>query len=159
MDISGLTKLKNLIINLYYLPRVNNEFFSSSGDYESFSSSEDWACMVKLKELESIQITGFGINDKGLEYLSGLKKLLFINIFCEGETSITDNGIKHLASLPKLGRLVIKDGHFTDKALEYLSGMPDLRDLELTSDFAFSNKAITNFQTKNPNIENLKLIP
>lgn len=64
-----------------------------------------------------------------------------------------------MAGMHKLNRLCIKDGHFTDKALDYLDGLPSLTWLELTSDYAFSNQAIRDFQRKNPNIAKLQLTP
>ena len=94
-----------------------------------------------------------------MKYLSGLKNLEFLNIQCLRELGITDKGIKYLADLPKLNRLMIMDGHFTDKSLEYLSNLPTLTSLQLTSDYAFSAKAIKNLQAKNPYIGNLQLIP
>jgi internalin A len=150
MDISGLKKLKELVIT--FNPGLE-------GKNESFSSSEDWACLAKLTELKTLQVPGYGIDDNGMKYLSGLKNLDFLNIYCIGESRITDRGIKYLTGLKKLSDLRIKDGHFTDKAMEYLSGMPALYWLELTSDFTFNAKAIKNFQAKNPNIEQLRLIP
>jgi len=68
-------------------------------------------------------------------------------------------GLNIFADMPRLYRLHIADGHFTDKTLEHLSGMPALTWLELTSDFAFSTKAIKNFQQKNPNVTELRLMP
>ena len=150
MDISGLTELENLTLSLYTRRDVKND---------SFRNSQDWACLANLTKLDTLQISGMGIEDKGIQYLSNLKNLRFLNIYCAGESSITDDGIKQLSGLPKLYRLMIKDGHFTDKSLDYLSGMPALIWLELTSDFAFSNKTIDNFQKKNPKIEHLVLIP
>jgi hypothetical protein len=113
--------------------------------------------MAKLNRLKRFQLPGFGLDDNGMKYFSGLTNLEFLNIYCAGESSITDAGIKQLSGLPNLNRLMIKDGHFTDKALEYISGMPALNWLELTSDVAFSRKAIVNFQAKNPNIAQLQL--
>ncbi len=155
MDISGLTELEDMTLFL------NVDFNYRDGSLANIARfrDKDWACLAKLTKLQRLQITGFGISDAGMKYLSDLKNLEFLSIQCLREESITDDGIKQLASLPNLYRLVIKDGHFTDKALEYLSGMPALNNLELTSDFAFSNKAIESFQTKNPNIEHLELIP
>ena len=152
MNISKLEKLEDLILWLRR-NRIGREM-----TYEPLHNS-DLTCLANLTKLKRLQFTGFGIDDSGLKNLAGLKNAEFINISCSGELSITDEGLKYLAVLPKLNRLIIKDGHFTDKALEYLSGMPTLTWLELTSDFAFSNKGIKSFQTKNPNVERLQLVP
>ena len=154
MDISGLTELENLTLYLY-LEQKRDGTMSNVARFRD----QDWACLAKLNKLKAIKITGFGITDNGMKYLSGLKNLEQISILCHNELSITDEGLKYIADLPKLYRLNIKDGHFTDKVLEYLDGMTALTWLELTSDFAFSNKAIKNFQNRNPNIERLQLMP
>ncbi|MBN1974168.1 MAG: hypothetical protein JW787_11050 [Sedimentisphaerales bacterium] len=152
LDISKLKNLVDLSIT------TNRKRIGTEIVYDKLNNS-DLACLANLNKLKRLQLPGFGLDDNGLKYFSSLKNLEFLNIYCEGESSITDAGIKHIAGLSNLNRLMIKDGHFTDKSLEYLSGMPALTWLELTSDFAFSNKAIKNFQAKNPNIEHLLLIP
>jgi internalin A len=154
MDITGLTKLEDCTIILHRdFIKENNKFV-----YES-SRDQDWACLAKLINLKNLQISGVGITDNGIKYLSDLNNLDFLNIICPGESKITDEGLKYLSDKPKLYRLIINSGHFTDKALNYLSGMPALNTLELTSDVAFSRKAAANFQTKNPNVERLQLKP
>ena len=78
---------------------------------------------------------------------------------CPGESKITDESLKYFADMSKLYRLHIADGHFTDKALEYLAGVPALSKLDLTSNVPFSARAVRNFQAKHPNIEQLQLKP
>lgn len=152
LNLSKLSNLVDLILTTKR-KRIGTEIV-----YDKLHNS-DLTCLAKLNKLKRLQLPGFGLDDNGLKYFSGLTNLEFLNIYCAGESSITDEGIKQLAGLPKLNRLMIKDGHFTDKSLEYLSGMPSLSWLELTSDFAFSNKAIKNFQAKNTNVERLQLMP
>lgn len=152
MDISGLAELENLTLALRWQSKdgsiVSNSF-----------RNEDWACLANLTKLKNLQICGMGIDDGGIKHLSGLKNLEFLNIFCRGEERITDEALNYMAGMHKLNRLCIKDGHFTDKALDYLDGLPSLTWLELTSDYAFSNQAIRDFQRKNPNIAKLQLTP
>jgi hypothetical protein len=152
MDISGLTELKDLIITLH------KERKGRSKASNSFKN-EDWACLSNLTQLKRLQITGMGIDNEGVKHLSGLTNLEFLNIFCPGESKIDDQALKYLRNMHKLNRLYIKDGHFTDKALDYLDGLPALSWLELTSDFAFSTKAIRDFQRKNPKVTRLQLMP
>ena len=152
MDISKLINLEDLSLTTMY-KRIDSTIV-----YDKLHNS-DLACLAKLSKLKRVQLPGYGLDDNALKYFSNLTNLEFLNVYCAGELSITDEGVKQLASLPKLDRLMIKDGHFTDKSLEYLSGMPALNWLELTSDFAFGNKTIANFQAKNPNVEHLQLIP
>ncbi|MBN2588988.1 MAG: sigma-70 family RNA polymerase sigma factor [Sedimentisphaerales bacterium] len=155
MDISGLTELVDMILFL------NAEMNYRDGSLSNIARfrDEDWACLANLTKLNRLQISGFGITDNGMKYLSGLKNLESLSIQCLREVGITDKGIQCLADLSKLNRLTIMDGHFTDKSLDYLSNLPALTSLELTSDYAFSLKAIKNLQVKNPYIDNLKIIP
>jgi hypothetical protein len=53
----------------------------------------------------------------------------------------------------------IKHVGITNKALDYLDGLPTLSWLELTSDFAFTIKAIRDFQQKNPKATRLQFMP
>lgn len=152
MDISGLTELRDLTIVLHD-ERKGDVFVSDS------FKNEDWACLSNLTKLKRLQITGMGIGNEGVKHLSGLTDLEFLNIFCRGESKINDQALKYLINMHKLNRLCIKDGHFTDKALDYLADLPSLSWLELTSDFAFSKKAIRDFRQKNPKITRLQLIP
>ena len=152
MDISGLTELKDLII-LLHKERKGNSIVSDS------FKNEDWACLANLTKLKRLQITGVGIDNEGVKHLSSLTNLEYLNIICLGESRINDQALKYLSNMHKLNRLYIKDGHFTDKALDYLVDLPSLSWVELTSDFAFSTKAIRNFQLRSPNITRLQLIP
>ena len=152
MDISGLTELEDLTIILH--KERNGKVLVS----DSFKN-EDWTCLSNLTKLKRLQITGVGINNEGVKHLSSLIDLEFLNIICPGESRINDQALKYLRNMHKLNRLYIKDGHFTDKALDYLVDLPTLSWLELTSDFAFSTKAIRNFKQMNPNITRLQLIP
>ena len=152
MDISRLTELESLTLALQRR-REDDSIVSDS------FRNEDWACLANLVNLKNLQICGKGIDNEGVKHLSGLRNLEFLNIFCRGEERITDEALKYVAGMHKLGRLCIKDGHFTDKSLDYLDGLLSLSSLELTSDYAFSNKAIQDFQRKNPNITRLQLIP
>jgi len=152
MDISGLTEVEDLTIILHK-ERKGNVLVSDS------FKNEDWACLGNLTKLKRLQITGTGIDNEGVKHLSGLTNLEYLNIFCRGESKINDQGLKYLRNMHKLNRLYIKDGHFTDKAFDYLVDLPSLSWLELTSDFAFSTKAIRNFKQKNPKIIRLQLIP
>ena len=151
LDISGLTKLERLTLILHRQRK------GSSIVSDSFRN-EDWECLANLTGLKTLQISGVGIDD-GIRHISGLTNLEYLNIICRGEKKITDEALKHLASMDRLYRLYIKDGHFTDKALDYLDELPSLSWLELTSDFAFSTKAIRDFQKKNPNVTKLRFIP
>ena len=111
-----------------------------------------------LNNLTNISIRGRGITDNTTKYLTRLKSLKFLTISTCGETKMTDESIKCLTDLKQLYSINIA-GHFTDKSLEYLSGMSALRSLTLTSDTALSSKAIRTFKQKNPNVTDLQIRP
>lgn len=152
LDISGLINLERLRLSLSY------ERKGKSVIYEPFQN-EDLKCLSKLHRLQTLTLAGAGINNEGISNISGLTNLIHLNIICPGETQINDDSLKYLTNMKRLYEINIRDGHFTDKALNYLVGLPSLSRLELTSDFAFSSKAIRDFQRKNPNITTLRLIP
>jgi len=140
MDISGLTSLEAFTLIL--------------SDDAPFQDA-DLACLSNLKQLERLQLCSPGMGDESLSHLRGLTNLQLLFI---GESNVTDAGLKQLANMHKLYRLTIRDGHFTDAGLKFLENLPALRNLELTSDFAFSNTAIQRLQNKKPNIY-LNLMP
>jgi hypothetical protein len=152
IDISGLSNLKNLTIMLSYTGRGRSRV------YESFRS-EDLLCLANLKQLESVQLIGTGIDDTGMNYLSRIQNLGYLNIASFGRTQITDDGIRYITNMNKLYRLRVKTGSFTDKALEYINEIPSLYWLELTSDTAFSRNAVRRFIQKNRDFNRLQLMP
>ena len=152
MDISGLTNLERLRLSLSRERKGNSVIFESFHD-------EDLKCLSKLHRLQTLTLEGAGINNEGISNISGLTNLIHLNIICPGEIQINDDSLRYLTNMQRLYELNIRDGHFTDKALDYLDSLPSLTRLELTSDYAFSNKAIRDFQRKNPNITKLQLMP
>jgi Leucine-rich repeat (LRR) protein len=152
LDISKLINLEDL--SLYTKSKTVNRVTT----YDKLRNS-DLVCLSKLTKLKKLAFPAYGIDDGGLIHISGLKNLESVWIHCAGESSITDESLKYFNDMPKLYSLHITDGHFTDKGLDYLSGMPALNTLELTSDVVFSAKAVRNFKSKNPNIEQLQLKP
>jgi hypothetical protein len=153
MDISGLTELETLKITLHCIHRMD-----MTTVYDSFRE-QDLAFLSNLKNLTSVQITGRGITDSAIKNLSELENLELIIISTGGETLLTDASLKDVTKLKKLSSIFIMTGHITDKSLEYLAELPSLRRIELTSDVAFSAKAVRNLKAKNPNIEQLQLKP
>jgi len=151
MDISGLTALEDLSIGLH------RKYKGGTIVYESSFQDKDLACLANLTRLKKLWLSGAGISDEGIRHLSGLTNLESLGIV--GQCRITDVGLKHLANMQKLYRLQIMDGHFSDRALQYLENLPSLYWLELTSDNAFSKRAIKRFKEKNPNLTQLQLVP
>ena len=153
LDISGMENLESITLSL---ARKYNKSLDAYEDPESFSE-EDWACFKHLKKLQTIQISGKGVGDKSLSHLQGLPNLVFLNIF--GPSEVTDEGLKHLVGKKKLTWLTIADGYFTDNALKTLAAMEALETVKLSSDTAFSNKAIDELKAKKKNWVRLDLKP
>src|SRR5262249_50290652 len=78
--------------------------------------------------LETLQLDGTQITDEGLSHLAGLPRLtnLFLN-----RTSTTDAGIPHLARLSGLDRLELSQTQITDKGVAELVALANLRVLIL----------------------------
>ena len=153
LDIGGMESLESLTISTTWRSNRDTHTIEFS---ESFTDA-DFACFAKLKKLETVQISGGEqVGDAALAHLQDLKNMIFLNIY--GTSSITDAGLVHLQGMDRLWRLHIKDGHFTDKALDILAELVSLEWLELTSDTAFSNAAIEAFKAKK-NLQVLKLMP
>ena len=148
-----MESLENLTL---ILPGKRNKRTPSVETPESFSV-QDWACFAQLKKLNTLQISGKGVGDASLAYLKDLPDLIYLNVF--GPSEITDEGLKYLVDSNKLARLTIKDGHFTDEALEILAEAEQLNSVELSSDTAFTQEAIKAFKTKKKNVTRLILKP
>jgi beta-lactamase regulating signal transducer with metallopeptidase domain/Leucine-rich repeat (LRR) protein len=151
LNLSEMESLEYLSLSL---PRIFDKKHGTSTFAESFTDA-DISSLTGLKKLNYLHLSGNGIGDIGLEYLSQLDNLG--TLFLYGQSRITDNGLKYLSGLDQLWQLHIKDGHFTDNALETLTKLNGLEMLELTSDTAFSNPAIKEFREKKKNILILKL--
>ncbi len=70
-----------------------------------------------------------GIDDDGIEHLTGLKKLQSLNV---AGTSITDAGLVHLVGLSQLQELALQDTSITDGGLATLANLQNLKALHLS---------------------------
>lgn len=141
LDISGLTKLEELILRV-----------------DAPIHDEDLVCLAKLKNLKLLVIGGglksSEVSDAGIAHLKDLPNMR--ELHCRSPY-LTDKSLFYLANMKTLTSLTIT-GNFTDAGLKFLENLPALRSLELTSDVAFSNTAIQRLQNKRPNIY-LKIMP
>jgi hypothetical protein len=89
-------------------------------------SSKDWesVCQViKKLGLTSINSANF-ISDDDLQIISQLDQITSLNL--DGSKRITNNGLRYLARMPQLRELVM-GGQFTDRGLEALAHLRELR--------------------------------
>jgi beta-lactamase regulating signal transducer with metallopeptidase domain/peroxiredoxin/Leucine-rich repeat (LRR) protein len=130
LDISGLTKLEELIIR---------------GSVRL--SDQDLACFANLTHLKKLRGID-GISDVSAAYLKNLTSMERLNI---GGPNWTDKGLTYLSNMKKLDSLNIT-GDFTDKGLRYLEGLKSLGSLRIHSANNFSPAALKHLQSRLPNL-------
>jgi len=141
LDISRLIKLEDLSLQLK-ARRVNKQIVREPlHDY-------DLACLVKLTQLTTLQVSHAGITNDGLKYISGLTNLGRLSV---GGEKITDKGLLHLTNMSKLYSLGLT-GNFTDEALIYLERLPTLSLLDIMEGANFSPAAVQRFRRNMPEL-------
>jgi Leucine-rich repeat (LRR) protein len=108
----------------------------------------DLACLAKLTQLTTLQVSHGGITDNGLKHLSGLTNLGRLWV---GGEKITDKGLLHLTNMSKLSSLGLT-GNFTDEALVYLERLPTLTTLDIMEGANFSPEAVERFRRNMPEL-------
>lgn len=88
----------------------------------------DIAEIAKLPALNELEIVADKLTDAGLAALARIRNLQVLHL--EGTAQMTDEGLKALATLPRLRHLRLS-GPFTDKGLSYLAATPALKVLWL----------------------------
>jgi len=84
----------------------------------------------RLKNLEDLSICGSRITNEGLQHLADLSELKILNLlYCKG---VTDEGIKALSALTSLEELTLPRANLSEKAVNYLKGLTNLRLLKLS---------------------------
>ena len=91
---------------------------------------EDLAKAVKHVNLRNIDLTETSITDDGLKHLVGLKKLEKLVLV---STGLSDEGLKHLQGLKSLESLDVRETHVTEGGLDELKQA--LPELNIESDF------------------------
>jgi Leucine-rich repeat (LRR) protein len=86
--------------------------------------------IAQLGQLESLDIGGSKVTDRGVAELAGLTKLHTLGL---SETTVTARGLASLVKLPELARLNLwKAEKIDDQAASQLAAMPAIQTLELT---------------------------
>ena len=142
LNLAGLSKLEDL--SLFLRPK-------------DALRDEDLACLGKLTQLKQLQLGPHdsAISDAGLRYLANLTSLEFLNI---GGRRITDRGLQYVANMRKLGHLSIT-GDFTDQGLRHLEALERLSALNLTSESAFSRRALNRLRNSLPSLSMFNVVP
>jgi hypothetical protein len=93
-------------------------------------SAKDFAVVGELSSLREARLTGAKIDDRYVEYLTGLKRLEELELV---DTRITDKGLKALSQIKTLKRLVVAFSPLvTDAGVENLAKLANLEELVLT---------------------------
>ena len=134
LDISGLTKLEDLRLNVD-APLCDN----------------DLACLKKLKNLRLLTIGGresYSFTDAGIAHLKDLPNIR--ELWCHSPY-LTDKSLSYLANIKTLNFLTII-GNFTDDGLGYLEKLKTLRSLKIHTTNKFSPAALKRLKEKLPNL-------
>ncbi|NQT83537.1 hypothetical protein HQ563_10955 [bacterium] len=142
LNLAGLSKLEDLSLFLRRKETLRDE---------------DLACLARLGRLKQLQLGPHesAIGDAGFKYLAGLTSLEFLNV---GGRRITDRGLRYLANMRNLWHLRLR-GDFTDQGLRYLEGLEGLSILSLTSENAFSKRALNRLRNSLPSLQTFNVVP
>lgn len=118
---------------------------------------EDLACLAKLTRLRNLQLGPHesDISDEGFKHLARLTSLSFLNV---GGRHLTDQALRYISNMRNLWHLRIT-GDFTNRGLRYLEPLERLSILSITSDNAFTSRALERLRKRLPSLQNLTAIP
>ncbi len=120
--IAAASSLRNLSVRFY--PRERGELIR-----------QRWVDLRGLRQLEGLSVENTTIDDEFVSHLRGLTTLKYLHLseqLCLGGnwnvpgTSITNRGLRHLASLTNLTRLNLVRSRIDDKGLKLLAPLTSL---------------------------------
>lgn len=119
-------------------------------------STKDWESLCGIvKELELTSINSAGlISDNDLKVISQLDQITSLNL--DGSKSVTDKGLQYLARMPQLRKLTLS-GQITDRGLEFLQHLRELRVFQMYWQKRISDEGISNLKLCN-NLEEVDLL-
>lgn len=96
-----------------------------------FSNPDDYKILLEYPQVEHLYVGWTNFNDVGLEIISSLTNITMLHL---AGTEITNEGLRHLVTMHKLGDLVLKENEqLTDECLIYLKQITALHTLHLAS--------------------------
>jgi hypothetical protein len=93
---------------------------------------DDLIAVMRERRIASLEANGL-ITDAALARIAGLDHVKSLNL--GGSRELTDDGLQHLARMPQLEHLNLSEypgGKLTDRGLEVLQHLPNLRGFEMT---------------------------
>jgi len=139
LDISGLTKLEDLRLNV-----------------EAPLCDNDLACLKKLKNLRLLRMGrkgGHSFTDAGIAHLKDLPNIRELS--CHSPY-LTDKSLSYLANMKTLNYLTII-GNFTDEGLGHLEELKSLRSLSIIAENDFSPVALARLRKELSNLQTLQV--
>ena len=111
-------------------------------------STKDWESLCGIvKELELTSINSAGmIGDNDLKVISQLDQITSLNL--DGSKSVTDKGLQYLARMPQLRKLTLS-GQITDRGLEFLQHLRELRVFQMYWQKRITDEGISNLKLCN----------
>jgi hypothetical protein len=112
-------------------------------------SAADWDEMIGVmreKRIPALDANGL-MTDEALARIAALDFVTSLNL--GGSRELTDDGLLHLARMPQLERLDLSEypgGKLTDRGLEVLRHLPNLRKFEMTWQAGISDRGVSNLR-------------
>jgi hypothetical protein len=112
-------------------------------------SAADWDEMIgvmKDRRIPALDANGL-MTDEALARIAGLEFVTSLSL--GGSLELTDGGLLHLARMPQLEQLEISEypgGKLTDRGLEVLRHLPNLRKFEMTWQAGITDRGVANLQ-------------
>ena len=94
-------------------------------------TDQEMAQIGKLKELRVLVLGGTLVTDKGLAHIESLPKLEFIDLPSNGNEQVTDKSFEHIGTLKHLRHIDAENMPITDASLAHLASLTSLEKLEL----------------------------
>src|SRR5205823_2624465 len=112
-------------------------------------TSADWDAMLAiLRERRLAGVDGNGMmTDEMLSRIAGCDHVTRLSL--GGSRELTDDGLLHLARMPQLEHLDLSEypgGKITDRGLEVLRHLPNLRTLEMTWQAGITDAGVANLR-------------
>lgn len=113
----------------------------------SMSEKDSDGILGVMKEHHITGLTAPGISDAACDRLSRVDHIMRLNF--DGSTQLTDQGLAHLARLPRLQELNISGGkgQITDRGLEVLRHLPELRRFQICWQQKISDSGAANLSS------------
>jgi hypothetical protein len=115
-------------------------------------SAADWDGLIgimKERRIPALDANGL-MTDAALARIAGLPFVTSLDL--SGSRELTDDGLLYLARMPQLERLTLNEypgGRLTDRGLEVLNSLPNLRRFEMTWQSGITDRGIANLRACN----------